>query len=356
MFKRSNTLAIAVLGVVFLGVAFAGTAQADPQVSFTVSPQRAVVGEPITVTDTTSNPEGHELTYEWAKTGFPYDVQAGSPECLNAECSQAQWSYSSPGTYEVTQLVNWPGGEGGSYQRVTVVSAIEAPAPIILNGPTTVSLPTVLDVMSPKQRLINGGCAQPALHGSEWEFCHQYLIKRVGPDPNGFYHYRLRLPMAYPGTVELTFVAWNQDPKQADVQTFTITVTGNAYRFGDVRSCYWPKLRRLDGGLKQRGIRPIRHVYDLHYYAAINSRVVAKLQARQGKRWVTKKATREQFALNKRDLSPWTRRSIQAHFGPKQRLDRKDWRAIYEIRKGRKLLKRGHLSKRRCTKPVWARD
>ena len=345
---------IALLGVL-LSVAFAGTAQASPEVSFTVNPNRVVVGQPITVVDTTSNPEELELTHEWAKAGFPnYDVRAGSPECLNANCSQARWTYSSPGTYEIDELVSWPGAPDGGIsaeQKITVVSALDAPAPIVLNGPTTVGLPQVLDVMSPKPHLKTGGCAQPVLKGTEWEFCEQYLVKRVGPDASGFYHYRFRLPMAYPGTVELTFVAWNESPEHADIQTFTINVTGNAYRFGDVRSCYWPTLLNPEGDPETfGGARPIRDICELHYYAAMNSRVEVKLQAKEESRWVTKKVKKAEFRVSTKTLSPWTRRDLRARLIPANLLG-KNQRVIYEIKQGRKLLKRGNLSKRRCTWP-----
>ena len=89
MFKRiKQFMLVAVLGVI-LSVVYSSTAQAEPTASFTMNPSRPVAGSPVTLTDTTSNPDGYELSYKWDKTGYlNYEVQAGSPECLNANCSQ----------------------------------------------------------------------------------------------------------------------------------------------------------------------------------------------------------------------------------------------------------------------------
>ena len=358
MFTRLKQFTlVATLGIL-LSVAFAGTAVATPQGNFAVSSTRIVVGESITVTDTSTGTEGYEVSYEWAKTGYPnFDVRAGSPECLNANCSQAQWTYSSSGTYQINEQLTWPGCSSmqgtctGASNAVVVVDPADAPAPIILDSPTTVSLPTVLDVASPKPHLRFGGCIQPALHGSEAEFCEPYLIKRVGPDAGGLYHYRFRFPMANPGVVELTFVAWNTNPEHADGQTFTLNVTGNAYRFGDVRSCYWRKALNSEGKPVQFGNRPVESVYDLYFYSVMDSRVVAKLQVRQNGRWVTRK-TREglfstHLAAGQRVYSPWNRKHMRIHFDPPGN----DRRITYEIKHGRKLLKRGNLSKQACTVP-----
>lgn len=343
---------VVLVGILLTGFAVPAVAQAEVQASFTVSPQRVVVGEPVTVTSTTSNPDGYELTYKWAKTWADYDVQAGSPECLNADCSQARWTYDSPGEHGITLLVSWPDAQDGgksTSQRVTVIPASEAPAPIILNGPTTVGLPTVFDVMSPKPHM-EAGCFQPALRGSEWESCEQYFVKRTGPDAGGYYHYRFRLPMANPGAVELTFIAWNDDQAYADLQTFTVNVTGNSYRFGDVRSCYWPTLKNREGEIIGGGWRT-RNVYELRYYAAMNSRVVVDLQLREGRRWVTverQSAVWQGIAGFK--LSPWTMRYIRAAFGPKHYRSTKPRRALYQIKRGKKILKKGQLTKKRqCT-------
>ena len=312
-------------GVLLLSFAVPVVAQASPQVSFTVSPAHVVVGEPVTVTDTTSNPDGYELAYEWAKTGFPnYDVRAGSPECLNAMCSQARWTYSSPGMYEITELVSWPGAPDGgisSYQRVTVVDPADAPAPIYLTTPTTVSLPTVLEAVSPKPHLQNerldrglvfGGC-KSALSESAWGVCEPYLIGRTGPDASGLYHYRFRLVMANPGVVELTFSAWNAPgrfpfeliPEYADTQTFTLNVIGNAYQFGDVRSCRYPNL------MESWMTEPLHNLFELDYYAAMNSRVTLGLEVRRGRRWVTvKHAVFSFWVKSPRGISsPWVIRS-----------------------------------------------
>ncbi len=355
MFTRiKQGMLVATLGAVLLSVVFVGTAVATPAVSFTVSPSRVVVGGTVTVTDTTSNPDGYTLTYKWAKTGYPnYDVQAGSPECLNANCSQAQWTYSSSRTYEITELVSWPGAPDGgisTYQTVTVVDPSDAPAPIILNGPTTVSLPTVLEMLSPKTHL-DYQCTQPALAGSDWESCGGNLIGRTGPDSGGLYHYRFEFPMANPGTVELAVSAWTTDSQHADGQTFTLNVTGNAYTFGSVHSCLYP-VRLTANGQVQHALngQPIRNVYSLYYYAAMNSHVAVMLQVRRSNRWVTVKHKEATFNIYPQSTgaSPWTARYLRVRFGPPNLLGR-NRRAIYQIKHGRKLLKQGHLSTRACT-------
>src|SRR5690606_22625615 len=95
MVTRINTqflLVAATLGVL-LGV-FTAPAQADPVASFTVSATQVVVGGSVIATDTSSNPEGKELTYEWASgpAGYPSDARANGPECLNANCSQVRFT------------------------------------------------------------------------------------------------------------------------------------------------------------------------------------------------------------------------------------------------------------------------
>ena len=346
--KRTTQILVALVGILLISFAVPVVAQADPVASFTVSATQIVVGESVVATDTSSNPEGKELTYEWSSGNVI--AKADSPECLNANCSQVRFTYSSVGSFIITERVKWPGSPGSSvFQEIKVVEASEAPAPIILNGPTTVSLPTVLDVMSPKPNM-RSACIQPALRGSEWEVCQLYLIKRVGPDPSGFYHYRFRFVMANPGTVEVIFGAWNVREGAANSQIFTMNVTGNAFRFGDVRSCYWPRLKNDEGKIIGSGWRTT-NVYELRYYAAMDSRVVVKLQLREDHRWVTverQSATWDGIAGFR--LSPWTMRYIRAAFGPKYYRSTKPHRALYQIRHGKRVLKQGQLTKkRRCT-------
>lgn len=352
MFTRiTQFMLVAVLGGILSVVLFSGTAIAAPVPSFTVTPERAAVGDPITVTSTTSNPEGLDLTYEWAKAGYPnYDVRVGSPECLNAECSQARWTYATPRLYGIELVIKWPGNsEGvGTNKTVTIVAAGEAPAPIYLASPTTVSLPTVIEVRSPKRRMIPWGCQQVPLKGSYRESCKQYLVKRTGPDPEGFFHYRFRLPMAYPGVVELSFLAWNEDRSQADFKTFSVTVTGNAYRFGDVRSCYWPVLRNVENKRTTAPSGHSEHLYDLFFYSEKDVRVTVDFQVRKGDRWVTTRRRQETFSSRLSSdgqvYSPWSRKQVRVRFEPPT----SDRRLTYQIKNGRTLLKRGTFSTTRC--------
>lgn len=346
--KRTTQILVALVGMLLVSViGFSGTASAEFYATFTVSPERAAVGETITVTDTTPNPEGLDFTYEWAKTGYPasYDVRAGSPECLNADCSQAQWTYATPGMYEIRMAVKWssnPEDSKGTYQRVTIVAAGEAPAPILLASPTTVSLPTVLEVLSPKRHMRFGGCIQKNL-GEVAGYCEPYLIKRTGPDTGGFYHYRFRFVLVQPGPVEVGFSAWNKDPSQTDYQTFDLNVTGNAYRFGDVRSCHWPFLRKPNGDqVTTPGRLPVRNVYDLYFYSEKNARVTVSLQIREDGHWVTTQKRRKQFSGLV--YSPWSRKQMRIPFESPS----SNRRITYEIKNGRKLLKRGMFSTKRC--------
>ena len=236
---------------------------------------------------------------------------------------------------------------------VTVVNPAEAPAPIVLTTPTTVSPPTVLEALSPKPHLV-GRCSGRAIPGMGWSRCEPYLIGRAGPDGSGLYHYRFRLPIAEPGVVEVTFSAWNTPgrfpfeliPEYADTQTFTLNVIGNAYQFGDVRTCRYPHFTE-----DWMGSKSLHNLFELDYYATMNSRVTLRLEVKRGHRWVTVKHARVPISNllqgAERSYSPWTIRSVWAQIAQHGSLSRHQ-RITYQIKHGRKVLKHGFLSKRPC--------
>lgn len=359
---------VVVLGVL-LGTFFAGTASAappQPQVKITTSSSPCTA--PCTVTlEAVVEPNGETYSFAWDKESsdqqsvdnrFQYnpmqyfypDVVAGSPECQNADCSKAQWIYSAPsqtGAYGIKVMVTSQSGYSVNTTGVVVIDPADAPAPIYLASPTTVGLPTVVEALSPKQHM-KVDCFQPEFRGSENEVCELYLVKRTGPDASGLYHYQFRFVLANPGLVEVGFSAWNTG--NTDRQVFSLTVTGNALEFGDVRSCYWRKVLNEDGKPLTRG-RLTEHVYDLYYYSMKPTRAVVKFQVKKDGRWVTKRSKAVKFAPTFGpgiDYStPWRRKHLRVDFGP----PKPGQRVTYQIKNGRELLKQGILSKRACTVP-----
>lgn len=336
--KRSTQILVALVGMLLISFAmFTGMAVATPTPSFTVSPTQPVVGSPVTLTDTTSNPDGYTLSYEWKIEGAGFDrwVKAGDPLCANSVCSQVQVTFSQSGSVHILEAVI---KEGTTYPYTSwigsVAPASDPPAPITLVGPTAVSLPTVLEVLSPKNHLQLNNCRQPALAGSVGEYCKAYLVKRVGPDAVGLYHYRLQLAVvAGLGDLTIEAVAWNaarnanawEVPGYADRQSFNLNVVGNSLTFGLVRSC------RGSSG------------YGLYFFATMNTEVVAQFQIKEAKHWVTKRTKRKTF-LNSA-LSPWGRRYFQAK--PASQTSGRN-RVSYEIKHGRKVLKKGIFSEHAC--------
>lgn len=352
---------VATLGVI-LSVVFVQVAQAsfgEPNFDIAQPAEPCETPCTVTVTDKTvaQSENENEFTYEWDENhqnrhmfDQPLSIHTGSPECLNVKCNQAQWTYPSPGYYVIAEAINAlrePSylNESDFVERaITVVNPHELP-PIILESPRIVSLPTVIEAASVNPNMYVN-CIEGALRGlySTAKFCNPYLIKRVGPDGSGLYHYLFRLPMAAPGEIELMFSAWG--PSSRSEETYTITATGNAYQFGDVHTYYWPVLRNGEGKPVRKQGKPIKHVFELYYYAAMNSRVVVKLQVRQGNRWVTKKHAGASFLIQK-EVPWWTRWGLQIFL---RTAPRHNLRFIYEIKHGRKLLKRGRFStKQICT-------
>ena len=347
--KRTTQILIALVGILLTGFAVPAAAQAEPTVNFTVSQSSMSAPSTVTVTDTTSNPDRYTLTYEWQKnyqSGAPSpDVKAGSPECLNPECSQARWTYSSPGTYDILGRVNWSGGSSIQNHSVTVVDPADAPADIVMVSPGSLELPGSIVLASPKPNMTIGWCYQGDPDpDNNWLplvgqglGCFPYFVERTGPDASGLYYFRWRLPMSPPGLTVLQGVrAWSSNPGSGDVKHLTFTVTGNRIRYGDFRTC----------------IDRFRRNAQLIYYTSVPTQVTftVKQKVHQGQRsvWKVRKVRHRQF-----DISPlfpyvpvWAKYKIPHPLVQKR--TRPPTRAFYVVRHGKKVIKRIGLSKRPC--------
>ncbi|HSX24016.1 MAG TPA: hypothetical protein VLE74_02860, partial [Candidatus Saccharimonadales bacterium] len=125
---------------------------------------------------------------------------------------------------------------------------------------------------------------------------------------------------------------------------YTFNVTKSNEQFGDVITCY-----------KGSG------TYSVIYYNTSSSEVVAKLQVRKGKRWITQKRNasafmpaastepEDPFSGSPFELSPWFHRYLYSNFGPVSTLGPKR-RVTYEIKHGNKVLEQGLVSKKPCDK------
>ncbi len=351
---------VATLGML-LSVAFAGMAVAaenvkEPVLSFSISQPSTVVPSTVTVTDTSSNPYSQELTYEWNKNS-PYfgdinpivepNIRAGSPECLNAQCSQARWTYDSPGTYQIEERVSWPGGSSFIFQKVNVVSPIDAPADIILAGPSSRPLPSDLELVSPKMHMRITEIGVSTCEGcAVYPEYDPYFLRRTGPDSSGLYHYFWRLVTAAPGPININARAWTTTERNADKKTVTVTATTGGLMFGGIRSCYSPTSGLGVGGGLQ---------FELGYYSQRNSTAVLLKQKRVGRHWVTRKVEREVYPIGYVKghgyHSPYWKRVISLRF-LQDDLSNPRFRVLYRITRRKRILAQGHVSRRRCPIPL----
>ena len=286
MLKRfSLTMALGVI----LSTAFAGAAQAIT-VSFNVRPNFVKVGEPVILTDKTVSPSGQTLTHAWnvfdnSAEGLPTArvIEAGNSACLNPDCSQVQLTRTEPGEYNVDETVGIPNGYLNESENEEnhgfVVYDPAHPPPFTLASPTTVSLPAVLEVLSPENH-VNIYCSEPAWERTYWQYCAPYLLSQTGPDNQDQYHFRFKVPVGYPGQMEL----WVESPPKAasaiHTAEFLLNVTSSTEQFGDVQSCYEGK-----------------GAYSFSYYDTTSSSLALKLQVLRNGKWRTRKKKLASFPV-----------------------------------------------------------
>lgn len=342
-------LAVA-LGVIF-SVPFGGTAQAaTAYTSFTMQPQAVQVGEPVVLTDTTVNKTGIPFAHDWiiyGPNGFYLRPAPGDSHCLTSDCSKVQLVPMSAGRYNITESASNSAIDGvGQTTHFLAVSDADHPLPFQLVTPTTIELPTVIEVLSPSSDVTITNCNAPALLGSYWASCNPYLISRSAINSSGLYRFKFGLAMGPTGPVEMVFSANARrelPPGTASDQEFTFNVVKNNAQFTAAESCY-----------KGSGS------YSVTYFASFSSKVVAKLQVRKEKKgWVTRRRAQAMFAPDPEPVevgffedpmpgrSPWFHRYLYFKFGPLSTLGPKR-RIIYEIKSGGKVVKQGRVSKKPC--------
>lgn len=234
---------------------------------------------------------------------------------------------------------------------IQVVSASEAPSPIYLLSPSSLALPTGITLASPKPNLV-AYCRQSELRETG---CGMYYVKRTGPDANGLYYYRFRLPMAPVGQIVVTASAWSNDSHQADRQEFPVTVTENQIKYGDFRTC-----------IDTRTTKAL-----IVYYARMTTEVVFRIEqkVRQGKRliWKARKPKRTVFTVEKvgslggelpysareaRFRVPeswaWDKRNRTQHEHSSDYQPEPPTRATYLVKRGKRVIKQAHIPKRLC--------
>lgn len=240
----------------------------------------------------------------------------------------------------------------------TQAASAEEPAEIYMVSPQSVELPAVIVLASPKPNMSIDECYQgvpdpnnywnPA-PGTGFEFCDPYLAKRTGPDSNGLYYFVWKLPMSPPGqTVFREVRAWGDDHANGDVGHFSFTVVGNRFRHGDFRSC-------IDFRTGKALIA---------WYALNTTEVVFKLEQKIRRKQKPRKLVwRKQKPRRQKAGSVWYTSSASyehrfAGFRVPDELVRgargknskriRSFRARYVVKLGKKVLKRGWISRRLC--------
>jgi hypothetical protein len=223
--KRMKQFMAATLGMFILGVVFTSTAMASHDASFVITNQQPtgfVAPATVDVQDTSTGGPFEEIA--WDCSWSPNDPANFQAEKFG---STATCYYPEGGTYIIGERVTAHGVPDYDGMFVTVASNLDAPADLVLNGPTSVGLANTFDFLSPKANvradctMYQGGiCAANVLGGSGV------------PDGNGFYHHQIRIPVSkMDGTsapdLALTVYAWNTSPSFSDVKTFDIDVTSN---------------------------------------------------------------------------------------------------------------------------------
>ena len=87
---------------------------APPRASFTASPQSPLSQEEVTFTSTSSDPDGHALTYAWELDGADDDFNEASGPT-------ARWTFRAPGRYAVRLRVSDPGGMSATASMTVAV-------------------------------------------------------------------------------------------------------------------------------------------------------------------------------------------------------------------------------------------
>lgn len=239
------------------------------------------------------------------------------------------------------------------FSGTAVAEGWTPPVPdITLASPSTVELPATIVLSSPYPDVEVGGCSRVGVS----ENCYPYLVARSGPDAGGRYLSEWQLPMAPTGPIELG-VSANSFGTFGVLITFT--VTGNRFSYTDFRSC-----------IDSRTIKAW-----VAYYAQVNTEVVfqveQKKQVQSGtqhrEHWVWKpwKSKRAEFPIAHSEFDegydPYSPRTVAfrvppeflpfkyAHYYYAQPgFKKRHVRARYLVKQGKKVIKRGWVSRKSC--------
>ncbi len=346
-----NRLILVIVLVVAFCIPLGGTAYgagATINTTFTMQPSVAQVGESVTLTDTTVNPTGLPLIHSWSiyePGGNHLQFGAGDSHCIDPDCSRVQLIPTQAGRYNIAASdYNDATSFVGSTEHLLAVFDATHPLPFQLISSPTIELPATIEVLSLAPKALVSRCTATAWIGTYWDLCDPYLLKRTGPDSAGQYRFLFRLAVGPTGPVELQFVAEGRKLAGSESQELIFNVTSSSKQFDYVGSCY-----------KGNG------AYSVIYYYTSSSMVMARLQVRRGRHWVTLKRSAHIYVPDSEpteadffgnpspEKSPWFHRYLYSNFGPASSLG-PERRILVEIRHGGKLIKRDLVSKKPCNK------
>ena len=242
----------------------------------------------------------------------------------------------------------------------------QPPVPdITLASPPEVEAPATMVLSAPYPDVEVGGCSRVGTA----ENCYPYLVGRSGPDANGRYLSEWQLPMAPVGAIEIGVSANSFGTFGTRI---TFTVTGNRFKFTDFRSCTVEEFAVDPLHKKSRGSPgPVsRAIAD--YYAQVDTSLTYQLQQKVRTkthhwRWATvKKYKAWEFPIAHSELGegygPYERRETKQNVPQElfylrkgktlypRNLKAPKYRVVYFVKQGKKLLKRGVVSRKPCRK------
>jgi hypothetical protein len=216
--KSITKMMATMVGVLLIMLAFTSNASAFVQVTMS----NAVTGAPIA--DGSSVPVGTQVRFDADGQNYIWRIKAGGGVVLDqSSAPEASHIYTVPANTADQQLGGFASkdgvnDEGSAYFRA--VAANDVPAALVPYGPTSITLPGIVAVDSPKPNLL-----------VRWK------AKGV---PASFQLTQTACPAGYPasvrcfplrhaplGPVTIIAQAWGSNQNQSDTAEFTYTVTAD---------------------------------------------------------------------------------------------------------------------------------
>jgi len=210
--QNSSTLAVGVNGA--------------PTANFTIAPNPAAIGAPVTFTSTSTDPNGDALTYAW-------DLGNGAAP---GSVAAAATSYAAAGTYLVTLTVTDPSGASSSRsQQVTIANTPPVANFTILSTPTGTDTPVTFtststdaenDALTYAWDFDNGLVGTGPVATTSFADPGAYLVVLTVTDSHGASSSRQQLVTVLadkPPSVSLSFAPEN--PSVGDPVRFTATAS-----------------------------------------------------------------------------------------------------------------------------------